>query len=135
MVFSPPISLPLPPSLPPLRLPPQNKPAPIPLPSTLLDSLTGKRRDRKENVAVLSVRRCFLPSTNFDITAAGYLKYPDSILAPCTGIGARMSYRKWRENEQQLIRWPELVLLGCCLVSLYFRCDILAPIPVWSFYT
>ena len=25
---------------------------------------------------------------------------------------------------------PELDLLGCCLVSLYFRCDILAPIPV-----
>ena len=41
-----------------------------------------------------------------------------------------MSYRKWRENKQQLIRWPELVLLGLCLVSLHFRCDILAPIPV-----
>ena len=49
-----------------------------------------------------------------------------------TGIGARMSYRKWRENKQQLIRWPELVLLGLCLVSLHFRCDILAPIPVHS---
>ena len=48
----------------------------------------------------------------------------------CTGIGARMSYRKWRENKQQLIRWPELCLLGLCLVSLHFRCDILAPIPV-----
>ena len=50
----------------------------------------------------------------------------------CTVIGARMSYRKWRENKQHLIWWPELVLLGCCLVSLYFRCDILAPIPVRS---
>ena len=47
-----------------------------------------------------------------------------------TGIGARMSCRKWRENKQQLIRWPELVLLGLCLVSLHFRRNILAPIPV-----
>ena len=30
-----------------------------------------------------------------------------------TGIGARMSYKKWRENKQHLIWWPELVLLGC----------------------
>ena len=43
---------------------------------------------------------------------------------------ARMSHRKWRENKQQLMWWPELVLLGCCLVSLHFRCDILALIPV-----
>ena len=27
---------------------------------------------------------------------------------------------------------PELDLLGCCLVSLYFHCDILAPIPVYK---
>ena len=48
-----------------------------------------------------------------------------------TGIGARMSYRKWRENKQHLILWPELVLLGCSLVTLHIRCDILAPIPVY----
>ena len=49
-----------------------------------------------------------------------------------TGMGARMSYRKWRENKQHLIWWPELVPLWCCLVSLYFWCDILAPIPVYA---
>ena len=49
-------------------------------------------------------------------------------------IGARISYRKWRENKQHLIWWPELVLLRCCLVSLYFRCDILAPILVEVLY-
>ena len=31
-----------------------------------------------------------------------------------------MSHRKWRETKQQLICWPELALLGCCLVSLHF---------------
>ena len=41
-------------------------------------------------------------------------------------IGAR----KWRENKKQLIRWPELALLGLCLVSLHFQCDFLAPITV-----
>ena len=51
---------------------------------------------------------------------------------PCrtTVIGTRMSHRKWREIKQQLIRWPDLALLGCCLVSLHFKCDILAPITV-----
>ena len=41
-----------------------------------------------------------------------------------------MSHRKWRETKQQLIRWPDLALLGCCLVSPHFQCDILATITV-----
>ena len=45
-------------------------------------------------------------------------------------IGARMLHRKWREAKEQLILWPDLALLGCCLVSLHFQCDILAPIKV-----
>ena len=29
------------------------------------------------------------------------------------------------ESKQQLISWPALALLGCCLVSLHVLCDIL----------
>ena len=47
-----------------------------------------------------------------------------------TVLVARMSHRKWRETRQQLIWWPDLALLGCCLVSLHFQCDILATITV-----
>ena len=47
-----------------------------------------------------------------------------------TVIGARMSQREWRETKEQLIWWPDLALLGCCLVSLHFQCNILAPITV-----
>ena len=47
-----------------------------------------------------------------------------------TGIGGRMSQWKWRETKQH----PSSVRSGhqvsCCLISLHFRCDILAPIPV-----
>ena len=35
-----------------------------------------------------------------------------------------MSHKKWRETKQQLIWLPDLALLGCCLVSLHFLCDI-----------
>ena len=49
-----------------------------------------------------------------------------------TVIGAMMSHRKWREIKQQLIWWPDLALLGWCLVSLHCQCDILAPITVHS---
>ena len=48
----------------------------------------------------------------------------------CTVIGARMSHRKWREIKQHLIWWPDLSLPGCCLISLHFQCNILAPITV-----
>ena len=48
----------------------------------------------------------------------------------CTVIVARMSHKKWRETKQQMIWWPDLALLGCCLVSLQFQCDILATITV-----
>ena len=47
----------------------------------------------------------------------------------CTGIIDRMSYRKWRETKQQLRWWPDLSLLGCCLVSLHFLCNILSSRP------
>ena len=41
-----------------------------------------------------------------------------------------MSHRKWRETKQQLSWWPDLALLGCCLLSLHFLCDILSGRPV-----
>ena len=37
-----------------------------------------------------------------------------------------MSHRKWWETKHQLIWWHEVTLLGCCLVSLHFLCDILS---------
>ena len=57
-----------------------------------------------------------------DIKAKVLFLYTES-----TVIGARMSHRKWRETKEQLIWWPDLALLGCCLVSLHF----LAPITVY----
>ena len=44
-----------------------------------------------------------------------------------------MLHRKWRETKQQLILLPDLALLGCCLVSLLFLCDILSTGPL-QFY-
>ena len=44
----------------------------------------------------------------------------------CTGWLDRMSHRKWKEIKQQLIWWPDLGLLGCCLVSLRFLSNILS---------
>ena len=44
----------------------------------------------------------------------------------CTLSVRRMSYRKWRGTNQQLIWWPDLAVVGCCLVSLHFLCDILS---------
>ena len=41
-----------------------------------------------------------------------------------------MSHRKWRETKQQLIWWPDVALLGCCLVSSHFLRDILSGLPV-----
>ena len=38
--------------------------------------------------------------------------------------------RKWRESKQRLTWWPDLALLGCCLVSLHFVFDILSGRPV-----
>ena len=48
----------------------------------------------------------------------------------CTGIGARMSQWKWRETKQHPSRVRSGHQVSCCLISLHFRCDILAPIPV-----
>ena len=48
----------------------------------------------------------------------------------CTVTVARMSHRKWRETKQQLIWWPDLDLLGCCLVYLLFLGDIRATVTV-----
>ena len=47
-----------------------------------------------------------------------------------TGPPVRMSHRKWRETKQQLSWLPDLALLGCCLLSLHFLCDILSGRPV-----
>ena len=44
----------------------------------------------------------------------------------------RMSHRNWREIKQQLIRLPDLALLGCSLVSLHILCDILPTFTVSS---
>ena len=48
----------------------------------------------------------------------------------CTGIGARMSHRKWRETKQHPSRTSSGHQVSCFLFSLHFLCDILAPIPV-----
>ena len=42
----------------------------------------------------------------------------------------RMSHRKWREIKQQLIRLPDLALLGCSLLSLHILCDIVQTFTV-----
>ena len=47
-----------------------------------------------------------------------------------TVIGARMSYWKWRETTLQPSRARSGHQISCCLVSLHFLCDILAPITV-----
>ena len=47
-----------------------------------------------------------------------------------TGRPDRMRHRKWRETKQQPNSWPDLALLGCCLVSLHLLCDILSGGPV-----
>ena len=36
----------------------------------------------------------------------------------------------WRENKQHPSRVRSGHQVSCCLISLHFRCDILAPIPV-----
>ena len=43
-----------------------------------------------------------------------------------------MSHRKRRETKQQLILWPDLALLGCCIVSLHFQCDIPSSHAIYS---
>ena len=54
----------------------------------------------------------------------------DSIYDVCINFGFSsawpngMSHRKWRETKQQLMWWPDLALLGWCLVYLHFLCDI-----------
>ena len=47
-----------------------------------------------------------------------------------TVIGARMSHWKWRETKLQPSRVRSGHKISCCLVSLHFLCDILAPITV-----
>ena len=51
-----------------------------------------------------------------------------------TGWLVRMSHRKWRETKQQLSWLPDLALLGCCLPSLRFLCDILTGRPAQDQY-
>ena len=41
-----------------------------------------------------------------------------------------MSHRKWRETKHNPSRTSSGHLISCCLFSLHFRYDILAPIPV-----
>ena len=48
----------------------------------------------------------------------------------CTVIVARMSHWKWRKTKQQPSRAKAGHQISCCLVSLYFLCDILATITV-----
>ena len=51
----------------------------------------------------------------------------------CTVIGARMSHWKWRETKLQPSRARSGHQISCCLVSLHFLSDILAPITVQNF--
>ena len=53
-----------------------------------------------------------------------------SLQQRCTVIGARMSHWKWRETKQHPSRARSGNQISCCLVSLHFLCDILAPITV-----
>ena len=48
----------------------------------------------------------------------------------CTVIGARMSHWKWRETKLQPCRARSGHQISCCLVSLHFLRDILAPIMI-----
>ena len=47
-----------------------------------------------------------------------------------TGIGARMSHRIWRVTKLHPSRTSSGHQIRCCLFSLHFLSDILAPIPV-----
>ena len=47
---------------------------------------------------------------------------------PCPEV-VTISYKDCKPNCM-LIWWPELALLGCCLVSLQFQCDIVSTRPV-----
>ena len=47
-----------------------------------------------------------------------------------TGRMGWMAHRRWKETKQQPGTAGPGNMLGYCLVSLHFRCDILAPIPV-----
>ena len=38
-----------------------------------------------------------------------------------------------QETKRQLSLWPDLALLGCCLISLHFLCDSLTSHPVVLF--
>ena len=51
-----------------------------------------------------------------------------------TVISARMSHWKWRETKLQPSRARSGHQISCCLVSLHFLCDILAPITVMARY-
>ena len=50
----------------------------------------------------------------------------------CIVIVARMSHWKWRESKVQPGRVRSGHQISCCLVSLHFLCDILAPISRYS---
>ena len=59
---------------------------------------------------------------------------PSRLMLPTiwpTGRPDSMSHWKWRESNQQLTWWPDLALLGRCLVSLYFLCDTLSGPSPW----
>ena len=49
-----------------------------------------------------------------------------------TVIGTRMSHWKWRKTKLQPSKARSGHQISCCLVSLHFLCDILAPITVLS---
>ena len=50
----------------------------------------------------------------------------------CTVIGARMSHWKWRETKHMPSRASSGHQISCCLFSLHFLYDILAPITVYQ---
>ena len=82
---------------------------------------------------------CFSPSKHINNYFSKVPNFPTSTTRSLffkrqheiyTGPIDWISHRKWRETREQLIRLPELALLGCCLVSLLFLCDILSTGPV-----
>ena len=58
-----------------------------------------------QNIHFSSLMAACIPAWEASLggTKEGSVVYIRVVLAPSTVIGARMSYRKWRENKQHLI--------------------------------
>ena len=102
--------------------------------NTELQRLRYSERQNTEEKAILAkadieVRRIFIQCTQFRI----YGPHLSRLKRPYTGIGARMSHRIWRVTKLHPSRTSSGHQIRCCLFSLLFLYDILAPITVhWA---